>query len=199
MRIQYKKPVNTNKYYIRIADGGYNPCIKGYPQDKHLTALANCCGWVLGRFNSIGLWGSCKYLRPSMACSFVKYAKIDGLKTGKKPKLGCVMCWEGGADDCGHVAIVEQIVDKNTVIVSESVYGGTAFRRKTYVNEGKGHWGMNSAYNFVGCVYNPAITMKLVLDLRKKIANKTATLDYDYDGDGVVTMKDLLLLRKSVY
>lgn len=198
MRIQYKKPVDDNKYYIRIADGGYNPGIEGKPKDKHLTALANCTSFAQGRFNSIGMWEYCKYLHPKDADTWIMYAKKDKMKTGKNPKLGAVICWSGGADGCGHVAIVEQIKSKNEIICSESRYGSVAFQRTSFFKR-NGTWAFKNGYNFEGFIYNPAITMKLVLALRKAVATKTATLDYDYDADGEVTMKDVLLLRKSVY
>lgn len=197
MKIQYNCPKPGNPYYNRIEDGGYNPSISGFPQDPNLTVLSNCVGFALGRFNAVGLWGCNKYLRPCMACSMVKYAKKDGLKIGKQPKVGACICWSGGLDGNGHVAIVEQIISKNEIVCSESVYGGVEFRLRAYYRK-NGKWDFG-AYTFEGFIYNPAITMKKVYLLRKLVAASSNDLLYDYDGDGKLTMKDVMVLRKSVY
>lgn len=47
------KPEKGNKYYIRKANGGYSPCIKGNPTDKNCNVLCNCVGYAVGRFNEI--------------------------------------------------------------------------------------------------------------------------------------------------
>ena len=52
-------------YYNNSYNGGFNPCITGggyVGTDEECNVLANCVGYVVGRFNEIGKWGSCKYL-----------------------------------------------------------------------------------------------------------------------------------------
>ena len=66
--------------------------------------------YAYGRFNEIGGYGYCKYLRPVNAENFIQY-KGTSLKTGQAPKLGACMVWQKGAtlngsDGAGHVAIV---------------------------------------------------------------------------------------------
>lgn len=196
MRIRRTEPGKTNLYYKRQADGGYNPSIKGSPQDPYRTALPNCVGYAVGRYDEWGAAGECSSLPPCAACSMMKYTK-GRLKQGKTPKLGACMCWEGGSDGCGHVAIVEQIIDNNTLIVSESVYGGQIFRyRKIKKSE---NWGLPSSYKLQGFVYNRWVSMKCVLQMRKLLAQGKNDKDYDFDNDGKVTMKDLLLILKSIY
>lgn len=201
--IRYNEPAQDNPYYIRKADGGWNTAIEGYPVDGNLTALSNCVGYSIGRYNEQIGQRNCDMLRPSAACSFVKYAKQDGIKTGRTPKIGAVICWSGGGgDNDGHVAVVEQILSPTKIICSESVYGGTPFRRRTYTRGKFGKWGVDQLgelYKFEGFVYNPAVGNDDVLALRKMIANGTATLSYDFNGDGIANMKDVLILRKSIY
>ena len=203
LMIRYNEPAQDNPYYIRRVDGGWNPSIEGYPVDGNLTALANCVAWSIGRYNEWIGKRNCNLLRPSAACSFVKYAKIDGIKTGKTPKIGAVICWTGGGgDEDGHVAVVEHILKSKTIICSESVYGGVAFRRRVYTKGHFGRWGeeqLGVLYKFEGFVYNPAVTNDQVFELRKLIVSKKATLSQDFNGDGKVDMKDVLTLRKSVY
>ena len=61
-----------------------------------------------------------------------------------------------GNDGAGHVAVVEKIIDINTIYTSESGYGGSAFWNSTRRNT-NGRWGLGSAYTFRGCIVNPAI------------------------------------------
>ena len=46
------KPSN-NKNFITTGSGGWNTCIKGYPNDPNANVLANCVGYASGRFNEI--------------------------------------------------------------------------------------------------------------------------------------------------
>ena len=65
---------------------------------------------------------------------FKKY----GLEIGQTPKAGAIMVWQKGStlsgnDGAGHVAIVEKVIDANTVYTSESSYGGSAFWNSTRI------------------------------------------------------------------
>ena len=109
-KMRTNKPEAGNKYYITKANGGYSDAIKGSPTDKDCDVLSNCVGYAYGRFNEIGGYGYCKYLRPVNAENFIQY-KGTSLKTGQAPKLGACMVWQKGAtlngsDGAGHVAIV---------------------------------------------------------------------------------------------
>ena len=154
------KPEAGNKYYIRKANGGYSDAIKGSPADKDCDVLSNCVGYAYGRFNEIGGWGSCKYLRPVNAENFMQYA--GSLKTGNEPKLGACMVWQkggslNGSDGAGHVAIVEKVVSATEIVTSESGWGSsTPFWTKTRKKGSDGNWGAGSGYKFLGFIYNPA-------------------------------------------
>ena len=155
------KPGKGNKFYIRKASGGYSSCIKGNPTDSNCDVLANCVGYACGRFNEI--IGSMKY--PNLNCNaenFIERAKNTyGLEISSVPTLGGIMVWQkgdtlSGGDGAGHVAIVEKIIDSNTIYTSESGYGSSAFWNSTR-NNNNGRWGLGNGYKFRGCIVNPAV------------------------------------------
>lgn len=156
-------PEANDPYYNTIGSGGYNPCILGNPAARvpSLNVLPNCVGFGVGRFNSLGNYGKCKYLGNTNAANFVKLARSQGLEVRKEPTLGGVMVWSGGKGGYGHIACVE-IVGKSIVITSESEYYGKPFVNYTrYLDDGnwrKGCYWMTKDYKYLGCIVNPAIT-----------------------------------------
>lgn len=70
---------------------------------------------------------------------------------GKKPKVGAIACWDG---DLGHVAVVEEVINDETIVVSQSNYGGTYFEVKTY-NAVVGQITKGVGLVFQGYIYNP--------------------------------------------
>ena len=170
-QIRTSKPSAGNKFYITKSRGGYSSCINGYPTDKDCNVLANCVGYACGRFNEI--IGSMKY--PYLNCNaenFIERAiKKYGLEIGQTPKAGAIMVWQKGStlsgnDGAGHVAIVEKVIDVNTVYSSESSYGGSAFWNSTRKNT-NGRWGIGSDYKFRGCIINPSIKDESANELDK--------------------------------
>lgn len=160
MNIRTTKPTSGNKFFITKSKGGYSTCIQGSPTDSQCNVLSNCVGYACGRFNEI--IGTMKY--PSLNCNaenFIERAKNTyGLEISSVPTLGGIMVWQKGTlsgnDGAGHVAVVEKIIDSNTIYTSESGYGGSAFWNSTRRNT-NGRWGLGSAYTFRGCIVNPAI------------------------------------------
>lgn len=161
MNIRTTKPGAGNKFYITKSKGGYSSCIQGSPTDSQCNVLANCVGYACGRFNEI--IGNMKY--PSLNCNaenFIERARNTyGLEISPVPTLGGIMVWQKGAtlsgnDGAGHVAVVEKIIDSNTIYTSESGYGSSAFWNSTRRNS-NGRWGLGSGYTFRGCIVNPAI------------------------------------------
>lgn len=161
MNIRTTKPGAGNKFYITKSKGGYSSCIQGSPTDSQCNVLANCVGYACGRFNEI--IGSMKY--PSLNCNaenFIERARNTyGLEISPVPTLGGIMVWQKGAtlsgnDGAGHVAVVEKIIDSNTIYTSESGYGSSAFWNSTRRNS-NGRWGLGSGYTFRGCIVNPVI------------------------------------------
>lgn len=164
MKMRTTKPESGNKFYNTVSKGGYSHCIVGYPTDKGCNVLANCVGYACGRFNEI--IGTMKY--PYLNCNaenFIERARQYGLEISDKPMLGGIMVWQkgntlSGNDGAGHVAIVEKIIDDNTIYTSESGYGSSAFWNSTRSNT-NGRWGIGSDYKFRGCIINPAIKDEL--------------------------------------
>lgn len=160
MNIRTTKPTSGNNFFITKSKGGYSTCIQGSPTDSQCNVLSNCVGYACGRFNEI--IGVMKY--PSLNCNaenFIERAKNTyGLEISSVPTLGGIMVWQKGTlsgnDGAGHVAVVEKIIDSNTIYTSESGYGGSAFWNSTRRNT-NGRWGLGSAYTFRGCIVNPAI------------------------------------------
>ena len=161
------RPEAGNKYYITKGRGGYSDAIRGKPTDTLCDVLSNCVGYAYGRFNEIGGYGCCKYLRPVNAENFIQYA--TGLTVGQIPKLGACMVWRKGAtlngsDGAGHVAIVEKIISASEIVTSESGYGSTTPFWTKDRKKGNGNWGAGSAYTFLGFIYNPAVADGAVSD-----------------------------------
>lgn len=172
------KPEAGNKYYIRKADGGYSDAILGKPTDPDCNTLANCSGYSYSRFNEVGQWGYCKYLAPVNAGIFMDF-KGD-CATGFDPKLGACAVWrKNGSTSSGHVASVEQIIDNDTIVCSESSYNGQAFYLRTRHRK-DGNWEQDG-YTFKGFIYNPAVPdeldwQKAYTDLNAKYGELEATL-----------------------
>ena len=169
MNIRTTKPGAGNKFYITKSKGGYSSCIQGSPTDSQCNVLANCVGYACGRFNEI--IGSMKY--PSLNCNaenFIERARNTyGLEISPVPTLGGIMVWQKGAtlsgnDGAGHVAVVEKIIDSNTIYTSESGYGSSAFWNSTRRNS-NGRWGLGSGYN----TSNTDIANKSVDELAKEV------------------------------
>jgi surface antigen len=155
------KPSNI-PYYIRKVDGGYSDACKGSPTDPTATVLANCVGYANGRFAEIIGKPCIEYQLVCNAENFIERAVGMGLQISSVPTLGGIMVWQkgstlGGKDGAGHVAVVEQIIDANTIITSESGYNAKSpFWTQTRTNT-NGRWGQSSEYKFRGCIINPAV------------------------------------------
>ena len=155
------KPSN-NPYYMRKADGGYSDACKGKPTDPTATVLANCVGYANSRFAEIQGKPYIQYQLVCNAENFIERAIGMGLQISPVPTLGGIMVWQkgstlSGGDGAGHVAVVEQIIDGNTVLTSESGYNAKSpFWTQTRTNA-NGRWGQSSEYKFRGCIINPAV------------------------------------------
>ena len=164
------KPSKGNKFYTRKPKG-YNTCVKGNPKDA-CDALANCVGYAEGRFNEIISEALNKEVFPydTLYCNaenFIEKAKSVGLKISDVPTTGGIMVWQKGetlkgSDGAGHVAIVEEVLERDSnwnptkIYTSESAYGSTAFFNSTRSNT-NGRWGLGKSYTFRGCIINPNV------------------------------------------
>lgn len=161
-------PKKGNKFYNTKTSGGYSYCIVGKPTCDGLNVLANCVGYACGRFNEI--IGHMEY--PYLNCNaedFIVRGTSLGLKVSDKPTLGGIMVWEGKGSLAGHVAIVEKVIDENSVYTSESGYESAYFWNSTR-KKGSGNWGAGSNYKYIGCLINPSVNeLKPLDDIAKEV------------------------------
>lgn len=181
-----KKPEVGNKYYNKKPNG-YNPCILGKPQDKGCNVLANCVGYVVGRFSEETNEGCCRWFGSMNAKSFYEVAKKIGLEVGQIPKAGAIMCWSGGKNGIGHVAISEIPNGLEETKTSESAYEGSTFYTKTRKKGKDGNWGMSSKYKFQCFIYNPHIVE----------IEKTKPVERNDQVNQLQVIKDKLRIRTS--
>ena len=157
-QIRKSKPNKYNPYYKRIVNGGFNQARTGKPVDQDCNVLANCVGYANGRFAEIIGKPYIQYQFTKNAENFIEDAIRFGLEVSPEPSLGGIMVWQGGEslygeDGVGHVAIVEDIIDKDTILTSESAYEGFVFASMIR-KRADGNWGMSKS-NFRGCIVNP--------------------------------------------
>lgn len=158
--IRKTRPTSGNKYFITKGSGGYSTCIKGKPTDKQCNVLSNCVGYACGAFNEeLGL-GYEKYHLNCNAEKFIERAIASGLSVISKPVVGSIICWQkgntlSGSDGAGHVAIVIEVIDSNTIRTAESGYGSSNPFWITTRKNNNGRWGLNSNYKLRGFILNP--------------------------------------------
>lgn len=155
-------PDMYSNYYIQTSHGGWSPCIEGNNQHGLLpfsgSVLPNCSGWATGRFNEKLNLGACTYLGSANGGDFVdQFAASQGLEVSIEPVIGGAMVWKNNGD--GHVAIVENIIDQDTIVCSESGWDWTSppvWDYKTHYRN-NGRWHANSTYRYQGCICPPGI------------------------------------------
>lgn len=158
--IRTTRPTSGNKYFITKGSGGYSTCIKGKPTDKQCDVLSNCVGYACGAFNEELALGYEKYHLNCNAENFIERAIASGLSVISKPVVGSIICWQKGntlseSDGAGHVAIVIEVIDSNTIRTAESGYGNSNPFWITTRKNNNGRWGLNSNYKLRGFIVNP--------------------------------------------
>ena len=165
-------PSQSDLRWIQVQSGGYNQCI--YGSDGPPSVLPNCTGYVHGRWMEIGGINT-----DNSGLSFLNAAHYWGysdvsIVRSSQPSLGAVVCYEStNGFEPGHVSIVEEIIDINTIRVSQSDYGISYFG--TYVLYRQYGW-LSSPFDtgltfqgFLKCPYVvPEPTPKKGLSLLKK-------------------------------
>lgn len=148
-------PSKTDKNFINYNKGGYSTCIT---IDKNTGyTLPNCVGYAHGRLLEILGKKAINWKLPACnAEDWYDKAKENGLKVGKTPKLGAVVCWRAGkthngADGAGHVAVVEEIKSNGDILTSNSAYGGTNFYTKV-ITKANGY-NYSNTMPLVGFIY----------------------------------------------
>ena len=158
--IRKTRPTSGNKYFITKGAGGYSTCIVGKPTDSQCNVLANCVGYACGAFNEELNLGYEKYHLNCNAENFIERAIASGLSVISKPVVGSIICWQkgntlSGSDGAGHVAIVIEVIDSNTIRTAESGYGNSNPFWITTRKNNNGRWGLNSNYKLRGFIVNP--------------------------------------------
>lgn len=166
-------PSTSDLRWIQVQSGGYNQCI--YGSDGPPSVLPNCTGYVHGRWMEIGGINT-----DNSGLSFADakdyYSQSDSsLVRSNEPSLGAVICYDSASasNPFGHVSIVEEIIDIDTIRVSQSDYGISYFG--TYVLHRQYGW-LSSPFDtgltfqgFLKCPYVvPEPTPKKGLSLLKK-------------------------------
>ena len=147
--------------------GGYNRCM--IINEATGLVIPNCTGYVHGRWMEISGSHECP-LSTSNAANYFGYT-ADGMPRGSEPQLGAVICFGTGL---GHVAIVEEIVDADTIITSDSNFGHEYFVMRTRHRSMGWNWIAGSDLVFQGFIYNPDAgkisrsTLLLMLAAKKK-------------------------------
>ena len=153
--IRTTRPTSGNKYFITKGAGGYSTCIVGKPTDSQCNVLSNCVGYACGAFNEELNLGYEKYHLNCNAENFIERAVASGLNIFNTPHVGDIICWEGAGSLAGHVAIVIEVIDSNTIRTAESGYGSSNPFWITTRKNNNGRWGTNSNYPLRGFIENP--------------------------------------------
>ena len=140
-------PSSTDPYWIKTTKGGYNRCI-AINKDTG-SVLPNCTGYAWGRFMECQGVTTCALSRANAEQWYTH--TVDGYQRGQTPKLGAVICWSSTKSG-GHVAIVEEIYEDDSILTSNSAYGWKRFYMKTLKPP---LFRMGKAYTFQGFIYNP--------------------------------------------
>jgi len=111
-------PAKNNKFYMN-GNGGYNKCLK----ISGNYVLHNCVGYAYGRFMEKNGLTSCK-LSAADAKKWYGHTS-DGYKRSKTPVAGAVICWTNSK--WGHVAIVEEVYEDGSIMISQSGYTAKKF------------------------------------------------------------------------
>ena len=144
-------PDPSDLRWINTSYGGFNRCI--VINDATGLTIPNCTGYVHGRWMEISDSHECP-LSVSNAANYYAYT-ADGMERGSEPKLGAVICFSTAGGQPGHVAIVEEIIDENTIVTSDSNYGAEYFVTRTRTRAMGWNWWPGSDLVFQGFIYNP--------------------------------------------
>ena len=146
------------------AYGGYNQCIAGAYGPP--SVLPNCTGYVHGRAMEIaGATSDNLGLSFGNAVEYWGGSSSDWIQDSE-PSLGAIACYYQISTgwDPGHVAVVEEIIDADTAVISESNYStlpGTYFR--TWTIRRAWNWSpFSNPYDYLvlwqGFLRNPYVT-----------------------------------------
>lgn len=174
-------PENGDLRWTRSDYGGYcTTNFSGSPQSWAGSVLANCTGYVHGRWMEIG--GTTVDYALSHGNAKEYYTNTgDGFERGQDPKLGAILCLSGSnkSGSAGHVCVVEEIASDGTWIkTSESNWGGPEFRYWTRYKAYGWRPANSDVYvgGFQGFIYHPNVEPEdpeYAINIYNGIASKT--------------------------
>lgn len=165
-------PDVSNKYYRHTGyevsgTDGVNECL--IINRNTGFVMPNCVGYSWGR------WYEALGIRPDLSRGNANtwYANTgDGYARGRVPRLGAIACYSGNGT--GHVAVIEELVNGQPPITSNSAYGGTLFwlEALTY-DPDTGDWNTRApGYIFQGFIYPPFIPDRDPIWMLKQAASR---------------------------
>ena len=179
-------PESGDPAYTRTAYGGYNRQIDGSPQPWAGSVLANCTGYVHGRWIEIA-GHTADDFGISNGNANTYWSHSDRYTRSQTPAVGAIVCYNG---EYGHVAIVERVNSDGSILVSQSNYGGTVF--ETLALKPPNYY--QYPVTFQGFILNPYVviepdyTLNIVNGTPSRVTNKagyrfviTANDKPDYD------------------
>lgn len=149
------EPSASDPRWIMSSYGGYNGCIAG--SNGPPSVLPNCTGYVHGRCMEIA-----DVTTDNLGLSFgnaVEYwsGSSSDWEQSSEPSLGAVVVYyQNVGQQPGHVAIVEEIIDNDTIVISQSDYGGARF--STWTCTRATNWTPFTNVSFLGFLKNPYVT-----------------------------------------
>ena len=117
--------------------------------------LPNCTCYAWGRFWENSDINGDYSNRPNLSTGNAEdwWSHSDGYARGSTPALGAVLCLRDGPySGEGHVGVVEVINSDNSIITSNSAWGGRYFYTMTLYPP---HYLPAAGYGFQGFIYNP--------------------------------------------
>lgn len=141
-------PSETDPRNVNTAYGGYNGAI--VINSSNGCVMPNCVGYV--HFRAMEMNDLYSDVPLSLGNGRTFWGYNDGYSRGSEPQLGAVLCFDqsGGA---GHVCIVEQIIDADTIVTSDSNYGAEYFVLRTRTRANGWNWYSGSPLVFQGFIY----------------------------------------------
>lgn len=148
--------IKKNRHWIS-AYGGYNGLSPYYAEDSTGLTIPNCVPFVYGYWHCLGECTKPKELNlsPNNANSFYGH-KDNYERSATVPRVGAIICWSGGSDGYGHVAIVTKVRENRdgtyTIKTLNSAYKSTIY----YERELKSPFNFKS-YTCQGFIYCPFV------------------------------------------
>lgn len=159
---RYTAPAQTDPLWVMTEAGGYNGCIPGaWPGyiSNYPCVLPNCTGYVHGRAMEIaGVTTDNLGLSFGNAYEYWTDSSSDWIQDSE-PSLGAIGVFGSVGDPSpGHVYVVEEIIDADTIVISQSDYAIEYFSSLTVTRQnGWDRYGQEYVY-FMGFLRNPYVT-----------------------------------------